>query len=104
MARKEAMKGYLGETKISIHATTAQDFGYTDWQHCWIQQYGGIDGEHHKDWLIDQCLRISLGTPVEVYLARWENGAEETRFRLGEPSAEYLKWVDDIEWSTGIAP
>lgn len=23
-----------------------------------IMQYGGIDGAHHKDWVLDQCLRV----------------------------------------------
>ena len=98
------MKGYLGETKISRQAK-AEDYGASSWVTLWITMYGSISGPHHKQWLIDQCLRISLGTPVEVYLARWKNGLEETRYRLGEPSKEYLDWVGEhVDWDNGIAP
>lgn len=51
--------------------------------------FGGIDGAHHKDWVIDQIVRILTGE-------------------------EYNQWVTDIcdgedgpntyEWDTGIAP
>ncbi len=55
-----------------------------------IIQCGGIDGAHHKDWVIDQVVRILVGP---------EN---------------YPQWVADVcdgeegpetyEWSEGIAP
>ena len=99
------MEGYLGETKISVGPAKAEDYIDSGWIPFWIEENGGFDGEHHKQWLIDQCLRISLGTPVEVYVARWDNGHEETRYRLGEPSAEYLAWVaKQDEWDKGLTP
>lgn len=30
-----------------------------------IFRYGGCDGEHHKDWVLDQALRILLGNSYE---------------------------------------
>lgn len=48
---------------------------------------------HHKDWLTDQIARILKGTPVITKLAKWDNGEEEYRHDLGEPSQEYLDWV-----------
>lgn len=55
------------------------------------EQYGGIDGDHHKTWVIDQMVRALLGN-------------EET----------YSEWVcyckngedgpDTYSWETGIAP
>ncbi len=56
-----------------------------------ISNYGGIDGAHHKQWLLDQIVRCATGT-----------------------RAEYAKWVDKYEdgedgpktytWDIGIAP
>jgi hypothetical protein len=53
-----------------------------------IERYGGIDGEHHKTWVIDQVARCLV--------------------------ADYPKWVkamkagedgpDTYEWDEGIAP
>ncbi|RYD62175.1 MAG: hypothetical protein EOP83_15270 [Verrucomicrobiaceae bacterium] len=79
-----------------------------------IEQYGGFDGAHHKDWVLDQVARILKGTPVIVQQARWENGQKEWRVETGEPSQRYLDWVvemkageegpDTYEYSEGIAP
>ena len=32
-------------------------------------QYGGIDGAHHKDWVIDQIVRILAGDDYEKVVA-----------------------------------
>lgn len=51
-----------------------------------IYEYGGIDGDHHKQWLLDQILQILLS----------EN--------------DYNEWLKDYnqsgydEWNKGIAP
>jgi hypothetical protein len=68
-------------------------------------KYGGIDGAHHKDWVIDQMVRALCGSPYT------EN---EHGFRFYGESAEYLKLVrdacdgedgpDTYGWETGIAP
>lgn len=52
-------------------------------------EYGGIDGAHHKDWVIDQMVRALAESDYEKIVAdacKDENG--ETVY----------------EWNTGIAP
>lgn len=51
-----------------------------------ITRFGGIDGEHHKQWLLDQTLRLLL-------------------------EDNYVEWLDDYNsykaydpWDEGIAP
>ena len=56
-----------------------------------IHQYGSIDGAHHKQWVLDQVIRILCGS-----------------------DDEYEKWVfqhnygedgpDSYRWDEGIAP
>lgn len=52
-----------------------------------VTRFGGIDGNHHKQWLIDQMLRVTLG------------------------NKEYQKWLEEMNsdteydpWDHGIAP
>ena len=50
-----------------------------------IDRFGGIDGAHHKQWVLDRVLRVLLGTKA------------------------YRAWVaaraaDDYDWQEGIAP
>lgn len=90
------MNGYLGETVLEIHKTKYIMYTPQDWVMFWIEKYGGIDGSHHKDWLIDQIARILKGTKVIVKIAKWDNGYEEERFILDDASSEYNKWVADM--------
>ena len=63
-----------------------------------ISEYGGIDGDHHKQWVLDQVVRALCEEPGEY--------PENPRC--------YHKWVklhqdgDDVphtyEWEEGIAP
>jgi hypothetical protein len=80
-----------------------------------IESYGQIDGGHHKQWVLDQVARILHGTPVELCLAKWDNGQQKYRFSTGEPSAEYKAWVkerlgmfdnemNEYAYDEGIAP
>lgn len=84
---------YLGETPVNIleHPKYSK-YEPKDWALEWIAMYSGFDGAHHKDWLIAQVTKILCGTQVLVTLARWDNGLEEERFRLGEDSTEYTHW------------
>lgn len=50
-----------------------------------ILEYGGIDGSHHKMWVLDQVLRLLLGDRYEQAIAEYRNGSE-------------------YEWDEGIAP
>ena len=72
-----------------------------------LSMYSGIDGDHHKQWLIDQVARILMGTFVKVVEASWDNGKKELRYSTGDPSKKYLEWIgndiDDDE-VIGIAP
>lgn len=101
------MEGYLGEFP------TEHNLSQRELALLFIQMYGSIDGDHHKDWVLDQVARILNGAPVVATEARWENGQTETRYRVGE-SPEYHAWVanckdgedgpDTYDYSEGIAP
>lgn len=53
-----------------------------------IFQYGQIDGDHHKAWLLDQVARTLLSNYDEVIV----------RYRAGEDGPETYSWDE------GIAP
>lgn len=53
-----------------------------------IFDYGGIDGSHHKQWVIDQIVRLL----VDDY-GKWVSD-----FQDGEDGE------DTYEWEVGIAP
>jgi hypothetical protein len=112
------MRGYLGESVI-LQESVPQYAGFTavDWSLTFISQFGGIDGAHHKMWVLDQVARILLDTPVILSVARWEDGTEEYRFRTGNSSDAYSAWVIsqrgeqdhdtgefEYDWDEGIAP
>lgn len=105
------MKGYQGETLLTdLTGTPFENYTASDWAVYYLGSYGCIDGSHHKQWVIDRGIRILKGTPVNIYLARWENGHTEYRPRLGEPSEGYQDFLDEFkgddgfEWDEGIAP
>ncbi len=56
-----------------------------------ILRYGGIDGSHHKDWVIDQTVRILLGTKKEYN--KWVKKACD-----GEDGP------NTYDWEVGIPP
>lgn len=56
-----------------------------------IIQYGGIDGGHHKQWVLDQLVRIL--TVTETGYARWVK-----EYSDGEDGDETYTWDE------GIAP
>ena len=76
-------------------------------------KYGGIAGDHHKAWVIDQMVRALTGCPLVEKTAKDCRGAPYTYSAQGE-SEEYKKLVADAcngedgpatyDWSTGIAP
>lgn len=94
------MKGYLGQLEIDISETEYKDFTPQDWALNYIGRYGGIDGAHHKDWVLDQVARILHGTPIIIEEARWQNADElktELRFWTGEPTQAYHDWVTELK-------
>jgi hypothetical protein len=99
------MNNYLGETILDIHQTKYALYSQEAWVLLWIEMYGGIDGSQHKDWLLDQIVRILHGTKVIVKLAKWDNGYEEERFILDEPTQDYYDYISNISgYNVGIAP
>lgn len=74
-------------------------------------RYGGIEGDHHKAWVIDQMVRALTGCPMVVEQATDANGKPYTYETQGK-SDEYLKLVayargdgpDPYDWDEGIAP
>lgn len=49
-----------------------------------IRDFGGIDGEHHKQWLLDQIVRVLTVDEYHEWLALYRQGGSE--------------------WDAGIAP
>ncbi|UCG53778.1 MAG: hypothetical protein JSW58_08565 [Candidatus Latescibacterota bacterium] len=54
-----------------------------------IESYGGIDGGHHKTWVIDQVVRALVGERYAEWVAEQKNGEDGP---------------DTYEWDEGIAP
>ena len=52
-------------------------------------KYGGIDGAHHKAWVIDQMVRILAGDRYEAIVAAARSGEDGP---------------DTYGWDEGIAP
>lgn len=55
-----------------------------------VWQYGGIDGDHHKAWVIDQVVRKLTVGEYDEWVAEYE----------GDPNDE----GNYYSWDTGIAP
>ena len=53
------------------------------------RRYGGIDGAHHKTWVIDQMVRALTDVHYETWVAAAKNGADGP---------------DTYDWDEGIAP
>lgn len=51
-------------------------------------RYSGIDGAHHKQWVIDQMVRALTGGDYKAWVNDYETGSD---------GAEY-------EWDCGVAP
>jgi len=108
------MEGFLGKTIVDIRKSKYAMYSKQDWVMLWIEMYSGIDGSHHKDWLIDQIARILKGTDVIVKIAKWKCGKTEHRYTLAEPKKEYWEWVEYMKdgedgpetysYDFGIAP
>ena len=76
-------------------------------------RYGGIDGGHHKTWVIDQMVRALTGCPMVVHSKSRSGGTTWTYETQGE-SEEYLELVrnacdgedgpETYSWDIGIPP
>lgn len=56
-----------------------------------IEEYGGIDGGHHKQWVLDQVVRALTGSD-----AAYQQWVKETRQGYDGP--------ETYSWEEGIAP
>jgi hypothetical protein len=52
-------------------------------------RYGGMDGPHHKDWVIDQMVRALTGDGYECFVTNAKRG---------------IDGPDTYSWNEGIAP
>ena len=108
------MEGYLGDFRVDVskHPVYSK-YTPADWAMVFVEKYGGIDGDHHKTWVLDQVARCLKGTAIIVVQARWSTGQTEDRIRTSNAtSKEYKAWVKSMtsgvnvgyEYDTGIAP
>jgi len=75
--------------------------------------YGQIDGDHHKEWVIDQMVRALTGCPVVTASSSDANGKNFEYETQGE-SEEYQDFLrayaqgedgpHTYSWGIGIAP
>lgn len=110
------MSKFLGEEVVDVKETEFANYDKLQWAMYFIENYGQIDGGHHKAWVLDQAARIIKGTPLIIVLAKWSDGKKEYRVHTGEPSQEYLEWVKEMQgdmdeefepedyYTVGIAP
>lgn len=78
-----------------------------------FDQYAGIDGGHHKQWVIDQAVRILTACPLVSRVSVDISGRVHTYEARGE-SEEYVAWVraycagedgsDMYVWDVGTPP
>ncbi len=54
-----------------------------------IAEYGSIDGEHHKMWIIDQVVRILTANEYEEWVRQVKDGEDGP---------------DTYDWDKGITP
>lgn len=54
-----------------------------------IERYGGIDGDHHKTWVIDQVARSLLGDAYPQWVIDMKDGEDGP---------------DTYNWDEGIPP
>jgi hypothetical protein len=104
----------LKEETINVKNTPYALYNKHDWAMYWIEMYSGIDGSHHKDWLIDQIARILNDTNVIIKRRVYDDKHEEYIFDLDKPPQKYWDWVEEMKngedgpetysYEFGIAP
>lgn len=58
-----------------------------------IENWGMVDGAHHKQWVIDQIMRILLDTEYDKWLIGYQEYTEDDDGGYNE-----------YEWDEGVAP
>jgi len=54
-----------------------------------IEEWGGIDGGHHKQWLLNEIVKTITKDGYEKWVEKYEDGEDGP---------------ETYEWDTGIAP
>ncbi|MCK9243648.1 MAG: hypothetical protein WC877_03320 [Dehalococcoidales bacterium] len=66
---------------------------------------GSEDGEHHKQWVIDQMVRALTDCPTIKAIGLYQETGEEYQYKKQGKSDAYKKWVKrQSHWNEGIAP
>lgn len=105
------MKGYLGEFDVSDEE--GEDYDPIEMALYIMEENVGIDGGHHKAWVLDQVARVLHKSPVRHIERRWDNGLVDHRYDV-EDNEAYHEWVrkvkdgedgpDTYSYDEGIAP
>jgi hypothetical protein len=76
-------------------------------------RYGGIDGEHHKTWVIDQMVRALTGCPM-IDFTGTDCRNQPYKYSAQGTSDEYIAWVNNARsgedgpetynWDVGSPP
>lgn len=90
------MTKFLGEKLVKIEDSPFAEYTMKDWVLYFITLYGGIDGAHHKDWVMDQVVRICHGCKFKIKKGIWDDGLVEWRIQIVSATKEYKKWVQEI--------
>ena len=94
------MSSIIHRMATSLHLPTESNTDRIDKALSIAVAYGGVDGAHHKDWVIDQMVRALTGCPVNAE-GQGESPAYQTLVaaaKAGEDGPE------TYSWDTGIAP
>ena len=75
----------MGDEDVMTYGSTVKEQAVVDL----ISEWGGIDGGHHKQWLLDQIMRKVLEDMYPKWVAEWEDGEDGP---------------ETYEWDEGIAP
>lgn len=54
-----------------------------------IFDFGGVDGAHHKQWVLDQVVRHLTGEKYDEWIREYKDGSDGP---------------DTFDWDEGIAP
>jgi hypothetical protein len=71
-----------------------------------LADYGTVDGDHHKMWVIDQMVRALLGCPLEIVTVPVNGSLPEYSYEKQAVNREYELFTAQHggNWDEGIAP
>ncbi|QVD49237.1 hypothetical protein LUCX_167 [Xanthomonas phage vB_XciM_LucasX] len=85
-------ENYLGSTPVALKDTPWGGMSQMERIRWMAQQYGGIDGEDHQKWLVNQILRLTYNATITACVHRWRTGEEEYHYTIGT-SPEYDAYI-----------